>query len=1352
MGMDAVLVRDHIIHVSTKGVHGDLASCPVEIDRRMVDFIVGLDSEMQQLVDGSHLYLPQTKMEAVVLPEETKILISKTVQSLSLFKKSKHMFKLDETISSSGLVMLFYGDSGTGKTMTANAIANLLGKKLLLINFPSLGGEQAAGFIRMIFRESKINDAVLFFDECESIFESRDKSNQRDVNMLLTEIERHDGMIILATNRPFDLDEAMHRRITLAIEFQKPDHVLRRHIWTSLIPSTLPLSGDVDFAALAMRYELSGGFIKNAILTALSIACSRAQEISGGNAKPDVRITQDDLARGAQLQLRGRLAMRSFERRIVPRSGLEILVCGPQLRKKLQEVIDFEKSKTVLYGQWGFGGRTAFSGGQPEIGSCVLFYGPPGTGKSLAAQAIGFEVGRALKVVNSANIVDKYVGETGKNIEKVFAEARSMEAILVFDEAEGLFGRRNAEAASSVDKHANLDSGLLLYWLEHYPGLCILTTNARDAIDSAFFRRFRFMVEFSPPDRATRAKLWEASLPKLAPRSDDVDFQSLASEFEKFSGGDIQNAVIRAASRAALRSDEGKRCICMADLREAARTERSKADESLQRLYVPFQAVPIKATKHQCPRSTSAISTAMSPGLPWLLQCLGLLLHACHAHTGVNLPPGFMESLPMPHQGPHPSYYISTTYPLSCEGFTMRGGLESEKLPWSEARKSFRDFVAQKGNWDEVSKYAWDLSSCWCSCGSCATSLRVCPVGTMTALNMKSMSSASRMASFINQKSTCSHLDPYALILRLPPWSELILTGWPTFGVMHLVAVTLRADGLMERHLDDIFAAQLARHSQGPSWRRDRASNFCELLGYRPDSCPLRLASDLVWQAVAVADMADASVSSVTDAAQALVRRAQEMVLGLLPRVPGISECMQAQNLFLGISMSSSGLKLFDGLHQLQMKLENWLLVPPKRQGAVVNASKICPVGEARWQGEWLMETDFLKDFQAELDAFPTPKSTTPLVESPAKREAWVCTLFAGPELPWAQIALHAEVVRTLAFSIRRKSRQQRPFVVLTQATIPEDIRKELLADGLRLEYFHAPSLVMKVPRDYEWKLSWFRGRNLVPTMGQLAVWNLSSYDTLVMLDDDMLMVDSADELFTVPVFAMSHDPLPLWSPDDATKMASKQTRLNNAARVVQPNKRFFQHLVRRIQSGDFKDDPLINFWGYDLQSLEDAFWNQYGPRKGVTNFVAGKFSGCAKSPPGIATLPQQVAFRTGQWRLEASLVEANVTDPTHCVLPADYNFFVDFKSVFSMVYFGVGPEDLKTLSIRSLMKRLVVFLYRSGSLMGSPKILHWPGSMRKPWERLHERVRSGWDQLWWEAHEAMCKESPAACRISCDQ
>merc|ERR1740138_971887 len=152
-----------MIHVGSNGIRGDLTSYPVEIDRRMVDFIVGLDSEVHQLVDGSHMYVPKTKMEQVVLSEETKHLITNTVQNFASFRRNKKKYGLDETIAASGLVMLFYGDSGTGKTMTANAVAKLLGKKLLLINFPSLGGDAAADLVRMIFRESKINDAVLFF-------------------------------------------------------------------------------------------------------------------------------------------------------------------------------------------------------------------------------------------------------------------------------------------------------------------------------------------------------------------------------------------------------------------------------------------------------------------------------------------------------------------------------------------------------------------------------------------------------------------------------------------------------------------------------------------------------------------------------------------------------------------------------------------------------------------------------------------------------------------------------------------------------------------------------------------------------------------------------------------------------------------------------------------------------------------------------------------------------------------------------------------------------------------------------------------------------------------------------------
>merc|ERR1719456_546039 len=142
--------------------------------------------------------------------------------------------------------------------MTANAVAAMLKKKILLINFPSIGGGNAGDNVKFIFREAAIHDAVLFFDECESIFESRDNARStRDVNMLLTEIERHDGLIILATNRPYDLDEAMHRRITLACEFPKPDLNQRHDIWKALLPPGLVLAEDVQLSELAMRYELT---------------------------------------------------------------------------------------------------------------------------------------------------------------------------------------------------------------------------------------------------------------------------------------------------------------------------------------------------------------------------------------------------------------------------------------------------------------------------------------------------------------------------------------------------------------------------------------------------------------------------------------------------------------------------------------------------------------------------------------------------------------------------------------------------------------------------------------------------------------------------------------------------------------------------------------------------------------------------------------------------------------------------------------------------------------------------------------------------------------------------------------
>lgn len=399
----------------------------------------------------------------------------------------------------------------------------------------------------------------MFFDECEQIFLSRDKGGN-EVNLLLTEIERHDGLIIMATNRAFDLDEAMHRRVTLAIEFRQPDPVLRQKIWRAHVPSGLTLADDIDWKALAMKYELTGGFIKNAVLSALSSAVNRDKE--------NPVIKHEDLERGSRLQLRGRLGMVDFDRRVVPTRGIEDIIADDAVVKQLQEIINFEKARQVLFGQWGYSEKMCY-----DQGTTALFYGLPGVGKTLAAEAVGFETGKPLKVINCAELVSKYVGETAKNIEYVFKEARTLDAILVFDEAESLFGARSDKQESSTDRYANLDVGLLLYHLERFPGIVILTTNLMPTLDSAFHRRLRFMVEFPTPDVKLREKLWRIHLPPNAPLAPDVDLAKLAGRFA-FAGGNIKNVCFKAASRAALRLDNAR--ITMDDLEDCAQKELEK--------------------------------------------------------------------------------------------------------------------------------------------------------------------------------------------------------------------------------------------------------------------------------------------------------------------------------------------------------------------------------------------------------------------------------------------------------------------------------------------------------------------------------------------------------------------------------------------------------------------------------------------------------------------------------------------------------------------------------------------------------------------------------------------------------
>jgi SpoVK/Ycf46/Vps4 family AAA+-type ATPase len=179
----------------------------------------------------------------------------------------------------------------------------------------------------------------------------------------------------------------------------------------------------------------------------------------------------------------------------------------------------------------------------------VLFAGESGTGKTMAAQVLAGELGLDIFRVDLATVVSKYIGETEKNLEKIFGAADGSNAILFFDEADALFGKRS-EVGDSHDRYANIEVAYLLQRMEAYPGAVILATNFKRNIDDAFIRRLDFVVDFPFPEAEDRKKIWRLVLPQEAPVDDDVDLEFLATQF-KLSGGAIRNCSLAAAFQAA---------------------------------------------------------------------------------------------------------------------------------------------------------------------------------------------------------------------------------------------------------------------------------------------------------------------------------------------------------------------------------------------------------------------------------------------------------------------------------------------------------------------------------------------------------------------------------------------------------------------------------------------------------------------------------------------------------------------------------------------------------------------------------------------------------------------------------
>ena len=312
------------------------------------------------------------------------------------------------------------------------------------------------------------------------------------------------------------------------------------------------MAPDVDPAGATVQFRLTSEQIERA---------AHAARVQARAA--DRQVDAADLRAGARAQ--NAAGLERLARRLEPAVGFADLVLPEDVLEQLRELTVRARQKGRVLEEWRMAGAAS-----RRRGLTALFAGASGTGKTMAAEVVAGDMGLDLYVVDLASVVDKYVGETEKNLDRIFAEAESLNGVLLFDEADALFGKRS-EVSDAHDRYANVETAYLLQRMELFEGTAILATNLRSNLDEAFARRLDSLVDFPEPEEPDRLRLWDRCLGTLAPRAIDLDLEFLARAF-KLSGGNIRNIVLAAAYAAA----ESGQPISMPDLVRATQGEYRK--------------------------------------------------------------------------------------------------------------------------------------------------------------------------------------------------------------------------------------------------------------------------------------------------------------------------------------------------------------------------------------------------------------------------------------------------------------------------------------------------------------------------------------------------------------------------------------------------------------------------------------------------------------------------------------------------------------------------------------------------------------------------------------------------------
>ncbi|MBT1090309.1 ATP-binding protein [Streptomyces sp. Tu102] len=451
------------------------------------------------------------------------------------------------------LRLYFAGPACSRKKRAALALAADAEAPLLAVDLAAvadLGQDWSGAVLRM----AELRGAVLYGEPYQALLgEERAATRRRWAEV----VAAYDGTTVTS---------GVSRRLTehlgsvqpLVVDFPLPSAPERRAHWSHCLDRAhVPLPApDVD--VLAGRYRLTYDGIEEAV----SLAAAQTRRLDGREPGPA------DMAAAARAQ--SDPALGELAHVITPVNGWEDLVLPEEARGLLGELCGRVDHRHRVLDDWGFGRRLSLG-----RGTAALFAGPSGTGKTTAAEVVAAELGLGLYRIDLSGVVSKYIGETEKNLRRIFSAAENANAVLFFDEADALFGRRS-EVRDSHDRYANIEIAYLLQRMESYDGVAILATNLRQNMDEAFVRRLQFVVEFPFPDEHQRAAIWNLHFPPQAPRAENLDLPLLARRF-RMTGGAIRNAVLAAAYLAAAED----RPIGMGDLLHATAREHAKAGRVL---------------------------------------------------------------------------------------------------------------------------------------------------------------------------------------------------------------------------------------------------------------------------------------------------------------------------------------------------------------------------------------------------------------------------------------------------------------------------------------------------------------------------------------------------------------------------------------------------------------------------------------------------------------------------------------------------------------------------------------------------------------------------------------------------